>query len=408
MLSINFIDNPTMFYFVVATALMVIVIYLGDRELDTETSLVSCSVSLLILIHSLIFILLYLFYNAVYRYLPLDYKISTSFIVVLLAFLDNYFAIFYPFFLLSLIRRTRIANRSRLLLHGMAYRLYFLAFYFCAIIIGVSIVVTSVMVIFNSPHIRETIQYIDNAIILVGLTGLILATPDLNLFMHAVIEKTFFQNSFISKLITFFMIGSVLVIIFKREFHASIIYLIAVIFVFYVHVISQNKFISIDFLTGLNNRNELMVYVNRLFERKYALNSSFKIIFFDVDNFKKINDTYGHITGDKALISIAVALKRCMRHRRCFICRYAGDEFVTVFESIGNSDVSKMFDEFSGYLQEECRFMNYPFKLSVSYGCNSYNPSMLTAQEFIDEADNLMYQQKKKRKQKEQSLGFES
>ncbi|MCX7871587.1 MAG: GGDEF domain-containing protein, partial [bacterium] len=94
-----------------------------------------------------------------------------------------------------------------------------------------------------------------------------------------------------------------------------------------------------DGLTGVYNRrffNEYVeIEVKRLFsehnydtESKHQMN--FGIAIIDIDNFKKINDTYGHLTGDKVLVQVVEIIKRSI-FSRDLICRYGGEEFVILF-----------------------------------------------------------------------------
>ena len=86
-----------------------------------------------------------------------------------------------------------------------------------------------------------------------------------------------------------------------------------------------------DFLTALNNRRSLFAH---LAELKYSPHLAFVMV--DLDNFKKVNDTYGHQMGDKALFETAKMLKQCFRED--FIARLGGDEFIIVIDRQCSSD----------------------------------------------------------------------
>lgn len=96
----------------------------------------------------------------------------------------------------------------------------------------------------------------------------------------------------------------------------------------------ENQIFS-DALTGLNNRRRLNTYL----EEQLPTASEKKpitVFMMDMDNFKAINDTYGHVEGDKALIIMGQALKRAAGEFNSFVARYGGDEFCMV--SIGKAD----------------------------------------------------------------------
>lgn len=78
-----------------------------------------------------------------------------------------------------------------------------------------------------------------------------------------------------------------------------------------------------DYLTGLNNRRKLMSYIENIYE-----NENLSFVMMDLDNFKQVNDVYGHGEGDKALIKTADTLRECFKDD--FIARMGGDEFMVV------------------------------------------------------------------------------
>ena len=92
-----------------------------------------------------------------------------------------------------------------------------------------------------------------------------------------------------------------------------------------------NLQVSVDKLTQVNNRQNLLSYLS------YKINNheeTVYLIMMDIDKFKTINDTYGHLAGDDALICVAKALKQACAQfkKRPFIARYGGDEFVVILE----------------------------------------------------------------------------
>lgn len=94
----------------------------------------------------------------------------------------------------------------------------------------------------------------------------------------------------------------------------------------------------IDKLTNVYNRN----YINEVFEVEYkrakALHASFSIILFDIDNFKKVNDTHGHDAGDFVLKQLASKVKEAGLRERDILGRYGGEEFLIV---LGNTNIDQ-------------------------------------------------------------------
>ena len=91
----------------------------------------------------------------------------------------------------------------------------------------------------------------------------------------------------------------------------------------------QNHILYTDYLTGVNNRKRLDAYLNEKVSLS-AREKGFSAILIDIDNFKHINDTYGHNMGDEALESTANLLKTCLRTGD--FARYGGDEFCVVLD----------------------------------------------------------------------------
>ena len=88
-----------------------------------------------------------------------------------------------------------------------------------------------------------------------------------------------------------------------------------------------------DGLTGLYNRKAFELRIERSLERMRDTGEPFSLIMFDVDGFKSINDTFGHVAGDKVLKKLGECLKGSFREDD-FVARYGGDEFTLFFKDI--------------------------------------------------------------------------
>jgi diguanylate cyclase (GGDEF)-like protein len=111
----------------------------------------------------------------------------------------------------------------------------------------------------------------------------------------------------------------------------------------------------------------------------------------DLDNFKQINDTYGHKTGDHALQTVVRLLKSCILDRDC-IARYGGDEFCIILNASNNImlegvilKIKKSFKEYN-----DSNSSNIKLGLSMGYSIYDIN-SNTSAEEFINKIDKLMY-----------------
>jgi diguanylate cyclase (GGDEF)-like protein len=147
---------------------------------------------------------------------------------------------------------------------------------------------------------------------------------------------------------------------------------------------------SHDELTGAYNRagSELILSAIDL-ETTYVL-------MFDLDNFKGINDTYGHETGDKVLIKLVDILKRNFRSED-YICRVGGDEFV-IFMVHANADYKEMIASKIDKINEELADTSDGLPAtSISVGV-VHGHGVVDAESLMRETDKAMYKSKKRGK----------
>ena len=168
-----------------------------------------------------------------------------------------------------------------------------------------------------------------------------------------------------------------------------------------VYIFSREQLISVDPLTNLNNRNVFMHYL----DSKMKSNNDSKDLYLfvmDLDYFKKINDTFGHIEGDEAIVMVADVLRSVVRKTNYFVCRYGGDEFIAVCETDKDFNPEEFGNEINRLLIEETLRKDKVYNLHLSIGYAKYNDIIETIPEFIDIADERLYEIKNKRvKQKE-------
>ena len=142
-----------------------------------------------------------------------------------------------------------------------------------------------------------------------------------------------------------------------------------------------------DQLTGLYNRH----YFNRVYEREFSIagrnKRRFGILICDIDHFKRINDQYGHPTGDLVLKEVASALKRCSRESD-LTARFGGEEFVilTIDETI---ESCRQFAERVRSCIEDLVILR-DIRITISIGLAVYSEGT-TLNELIKKADTAMY-----------------
>ncbi len=164
----------------------------------------------------------------------------------------------------------------------------------------------------------------------------------------------------------------------------------------YVYIDLQNLLISVDTLSGLNNRNQLLRYLGARLKNNPQENRLY-VFMLDVNKFKKINDVYGHIEGDSALIRCSNALKLANRDTNNFIGRYGGDEFILISDLQNDGEAELLCEKIRKVLQLICIEDKVEYDLSFSFGYVSYKKEMKTIQSFIAAADQKLYEAKKAR-----------
>lgn len=171
---------------------------------------------------------------------------------------------------------------------------------------------------------------------------------------------------------------------------------IAIVSAFFITFINfQQAQIFSDALTDLNNRRR----ANQYLETKF--NSSMTewplyLFMFDIDSFKEINDTYGHIEGDKVLRIVAQALRMTSQKYGAFVARFGGDEFLLVGESPHVSNPDELVNHFNKALETEVTARRLPYNITLSIGYAKTDGEEIDAIELIKNADNMLYKNKRR------------
>ncbi|SFE17991.1 diguanylate cyclase (GGDEF) domain-containing protein [Paenibacillus catalpae] len=147
-----------------------------------------------------------------------------------------------------------------------------------------------------------------------------------------------------------------------------------------------------DSLTGLYNRR----FLDELFQRH--TDAPLGVIFIDLNEFKQINDNYGHDFGDLLLIEIAKRLKQQIRQSDRII-RYGGDEFIICFQNLNEENgVRAVYDKISASFLDPFIINGQPVFISPSIGVSSNQGRYASLKQLIMDADQAMYQMKQTRK----------
>ncbi len=160
---------------------------------------------------------------------------------------------------------------------------------------------------------------------------------------------------------------------------------------------SVYRLATYDKLTGLPNRMLFADLSNRYIGRAKRTNTRFAVMFIDLDRFKPINDTYGHLAGDKVLIEIARRLQACVREVDV-ISRHGGDEFVALLSDLrSRQDVASVAGKIIESLSEPIAgIVDTDLAVTPSIGISFFPDDAHQIDELVRQADTAMYAAKGK------------
>jgi diguanylate cyclase (GGDEF)-like protein len=155
------------------------------------------------------------------------------------------------------------------------------------------------------------------------------------------------------------------------------------------------RLMTMDALTQTHNRR----YFNEAMEREYQRSLRYKralsLVLFDIDHFKQINDTYGHVAGDSVLRQLARVVKPRLRQQDV-LARIGGEEFAVLLPEV-ELPGALVAAEKVRRLVESARFQvdDKEFGCTVSLGAAMFGPHMRSAQELYEDADKNLYEAKR-------------
>lgn len=167
----------------------------------------------------------------------------------------------------------------------------------------------------------------------------------------------------------------------------------------FIFISLQSSQINQDALTKLNNRRRTDEFLKDSLENAIKDNKPLYMYIGDINNFKKINDTYGHQEGDEALNIVAKVLRRIAQKNGCFVSRWGGDEFVIIFnrEVKNPEEITKKINE---QLTEETKTKEKEYELQMTFGYATRQEKTKYMNEMFETADSMLYYNKKLEKQK--------
>lgn len=153
---------------------------------------------------------------------------------------------------------------------------------------------------------------------------------------------------------------------------------------------------ALDSLTGIYNRRFGMTRLHEEFGRSLRVNTPIGLMMMDLDHFKQINDTYGHLTGDRVLINLTKLARSVLRDGDVLV-RYGGEEFLAILPGASHNDVNYIADRLRRKVEESVVMDGEDeIKITLSIGGVSFpEHDVENETELIDLADQALYKAKK-------------
>lgn len=170
----------------------------------------------------------------------------------------------------------------------------------------------------------------------------------------------------------------------------------AIVLIIYRQYGQLEKLSTLDHLTGIKNRLQLEIDLQREILRAKRSNIGVGLIFFDLNKFKEINDRYGHKEGDNVLIQFAQGLSKFARKGTDYCYRLGGDEFVILLTNLKNEQINDIENKIEERLKRDV-FSELPDGVSASKGIALWRTNE-TYEDLLKRTDSIMYQAKKNSK----------
>ncbi|MEA2091829.1 MAG: GGDEF domain-containing protein [Campylobacterota bacterium] len=213
-------------------------------------------------------------------------------------------------------------------------------------------------------------------------------------------------------LITLILLSAVRVLLFHFDsINTTLIYIIAakelffsilsatfILIILYVFIKKEIQVVNTkalnyaftDGLTGLYNRHYLNDFLEK-FTPLHKEEASYAVLFIDIDKFKQVNDTLGHVTGDCILKILALKLKSLTRSSD-ILCRYGGEEFIIIFSDISKESAMAKAEQMRVDIQDmifDCKQQSITASIGLSFGGRDDDINQV-----IEEADQALYMAK--------------
>lgn len=155
------------------------------------------------------------------------------------------------------------------------------------------------------------------------------------------------------------------------------------------------KLAALDPLTGIYNRRFGLSRLHEEYTRSVRSGISLSVVIFDIDHFKQVNDTYGHIAGDRVIKTISQIARTALREGDVLV-RYGGDEFLIILPGASKEDSYKISEKLLRMINEaEISYGDSKIKFTISMGCDAFPETDVNSeQDLLLNADEALYRAK--------------
>ncbi|MBO6257822.1 MAG: GGDEF domain-containing protein [Succinivibrio sp.] len=238
--------------------------------------------------------------------------------------------------------------------------------------------------------------YLGSHFLLLMSCGLLFSTVAMIICLKTYFGVREYKLRKIAAFICFLTLSDVISALVQYYTHLPVICIFATISMLYYFISVQESRISLDSLTRLNNRSRLDLFFRENFIGGISRHTESFLLFIDVDNFKSINDSYGHSEGDKALKIVADSLRSADYGLKAFNSRISGDEFVTIITVSDSEEVDNYIQRLRAAILSRCSEIHDPYDLRISVGYARIPSKCNDILEVMKVAEEKMYLDKRK------------
>jgi diguanylate cyclase len=153
--------------------------------------------------------------------------------------------------------------------------------------------------------------------------------------------------------------------------------------------------VQLDSLIGIHNRRAYELRMQEELQRFQRYNQTFSLVMFDVDHFKRVNDQYGHKTGDRCLTEIVNRIRPSLR-KSDFLARYGGEEFVIILTGTPKENAHKLAEKLRVLIEKTCFVcQGQAIPVTISLGVTEVRPDDLKPEDVFARVDEAMYTSKR-------------